>query len=367
MTTQDRIAALERFGYDPDEADFLVVVALHSGYFVRRQFLSFIKGTKGWRDDALIKKLVDRGHGEVSVFRHNRQIWHLNAKPLYDAVGEKDNRNRRERQPSTIKNKLMGLDFVLENLAKQYLATEREKLDYFRTTLKIAEEYLPTRWYTSPHGRGATAKHFVDKYPIFLAPLVGKQESVPHFCYVDEGLQSTDRFATYLAQYGALLNALSDFRVIYIAQHSSLFPSAERVFRKFAGLPAIQMLLDSDPEMPVLLTYFESRQDYETQEFSRFDTARLIAFREEKKRFAGELYDRLYKLWQTGGSRAVSAATHPEQEGAAALVPRFSTFVLHHDYDLFGTLTARRRGQSEEPEDRTHIRTQARTEHEDLR
>src|SRR6266852_1563289 len=143
MTLQDRIAALERLGYDHDEAQFLVIAALHSGYFVRRQFLSFIKGTKGWKDVALLNKLQATAHGEVSVFRHNRMVYHLGAKPLYDALGEQDNRNRRERQPSTIKNKLMGLDFVLEHPQHDYLATEREKLDYFVRTLKLAAEELP--------------------------------------------------------------------------------------------------------------------------------------------------------------------------------------------------------------------------------
>src|SRR5437773_7434871 len=56
MTTQDRIAALERFGYDYDEAYFLVIAALHSGYFVRRQFLGFVKRTNGWRDDGPAKE-----------------------------------------------------------------------------------------------------------------------------------------------------------------------------------------------------------------------------------------------------------------------------------------------------------------------
>ena len=354
MTTQDRIAALERFGYDHDEAHFLVIAALHSGYFLRRQFLSFIRGTKGWKDVALLNKLKANGHGDISVFRHNRIVYHLAAKPFYDALGEKDNRNRRERQPSTIKNKLMGLDFVLENLGNHYLATEREKLDYFVTTLKIPAENLPTRWYQSPHGRGATAKHFVDKYPLFLAVPPGEEEPVAHFCYVDEGLQSTDRFATYLAQYSGLLKRLPDFRVIYIAQHPGLFPSAGRVFQKFsAGQKPATGSLDFDQETQALLAHFEARQDYEAQDFSRFDTARLIRFREEKKRFAGERYDALYRKWQTGGARAVLGGLHPEQQLGKAPAPGFSTYLLHHDYDLFGTLTSRSKDRPSQTENQT--------------
>src|SRR5262249_3527107 len=155
---------LRKFGYDRPESEFLCLAALHSGYFLRRQYLSFIRGTKGWKDVVLLNKLKANRHCRTTLYRQNRMIYHLAAKPLYDALGERDNRNRRERQPSTIKNKIMGLDFVLDNPHHQYLATERERLDYFVRTLKIAPEDLPTRWYQSPRGRGATAKHFVDKF-----------------------------------------------------------------------------------------------------------------------------------------------------------------------------------------------------------
>jgi len=222
MTNEERVRALRRFGYEMEEAQFLCIAALHGGYFLRRQFLAFIGGTKGWKDVALVNKLKANQHCRITMYRHNRIVFHLSAKPLYDAVGERDNRNRRERQPSTIKKKLMGLDFVLDHPEYQYLATEREKLDYFLGKLKLSPENLPTRWYQSPRGRGSTAKHFVDKYPMVLAVALGETASVVHFSYVDEGLQSTDGFATFLAQYSRLLEVLADWRVIYIAQHHGL-------------------------------------------------------------------------------------------------------------------------------------------------
>ena len=126
MNAQDRIPALQTLGYDHAEAGFLSIAALHSGYFLRRQFLSFTGGTKGWKDVLLLNKLKANGHCRVTAYRHNRMVYHLSAKPLYEALGEKDNRNRRERQPSTIKNKLMCLDFVLDHPAYQYLQPKRK-------------------------------------------------------------------------------------------------------------------------------------------------------------------------------------------------------------------------------------------------
>src|SRR5215831_10943306 len=134
MTTPERMKALQCLGYELNEARFLCIAALQSGYFLRRQFLFFTGGTKGWKDVTFLNKLRLNRHCRVTVYRHNRMVYHLSAKPLYDALGEKDNRNRREHQPSTIKNKIMGLDFVLEHSTYQYLATEHEKLDYFVRT-----------------------------------------------------------------------------------------------------------------------------------------------------------------------------------------------------------------------------------------
>src|SRR5213592_572731 len=207
MTPLERIEGLQNFGYDLEEARFLCTAALHSGFFLRRQFLAFIDGTKGWKDVVLLNKLKANGHCRVTFFRHSRMVYHLSAKPLYDALGEKDNRNRREHQPSTIKNKIMGLDYVLEHPKYLYLATEREKLDYFLHTRNIVPANLPARLYSSPHGHDPKAKHFVESYPIFL-PTDKDEARVPHFCYVDEGLQTTDRFATYLSQYRRLFRGL---------------------------------------------------------------------------------------------------------------------------------------------------------------
>ena len=338
MTPLERIEGLQNFGYDLEEARFLCTAALHSGFFLRRQFLSFINGMKGWKDVVLLNKLKANGHCRVTFFRHSRMVYHLSAKPLYEALGEKDNRNRREHQPSTIKNKIMNLDYVLEHPDYHYLATEREKLDYFVRTRNIAPEDLPTRLYSSPHGHDPKAKHFVESYPIFLpAPVEGMAAQV-HFCYIDEGLQTTDRFATYMNQYGRLYAALSDFHVIYVAELPRLFASAERIFQRFVasvfGSPD-----PVDPEQQRLLAYFQRRRLYENQDFSDFDTAGLIRFREEKKRFAGEPYEALYTQWKAGDLESLGSALRSGPASSGTPIRQFSTYLLEHDYGLFGSLT----------------------------
>ena len=340
MTTLERIQALQKFGYDADEARFLPIAALHGGYFLRRQFLNFVGGTKGGKDVVLLKKLETNHHVRVSVYRHNRMVYHLCSKPLYEALREPNNRNRREHQPATIKNKIMYLDFVLEHQDQVFLATEREKVDYFVGTRNIAREDLPTRLFASHYGEKPAAKHFVDSYPICLVTgsdgTLG-QDKVPHFCYVDEDLQTTDRFATYLGQYSRLFRALGDFRVIYVAERPRLLASAERVFQRFcesAPPPASPVFT----EEAALAAYFERRRAYENQDFSGFDTAGIIRLREEKKRFASDHYEALYTGWKVGDPEVLIHKKGLGRGPDSTPRGRFSTYVLKQDYELFGTL-----------------------------
>src|SRR5262249_32630565 len=145
-----------------------------------------------------------------------------------------------------------------------------------------------------------------------------------HFCYVDEGLQSTDGFSTYLSQYSRLLAALPDFRVVYIAQHQELFGSARRVFDAFWGQAGSDGT-SLDPETRQLLEYFEARQQYEARDFSRFDTARLIRYREAKKHFSGGKFEGLYERWRACGDRAVLEVLDPGQLAKEPAAARFST------------------------------------------
>ena len=76
MTTGDeRIARLEELGYTEREASFLVLAALHSGYFLRRQYREFLGMSPGHADATLAEKVVAKGHAQVrqaGLFRLHR-------------------------------------------------------------------------------------------------------------------------------------------------------------------------------------------------------------------------------------------------------------------------------------------------------
>jgi hypothetical protein len=76
---------------------------------------------------------ADRGH-----------VYHLHATSLYRAIGEKDNRNRRDAPPERIARRLMLLDYILLQRGV-WLATEREKVKVFTTRFGVPESALPQR------------------------------------------------------------------------------------------------------------------------------------------------------------------------------------------------------------------------------
>src|SRR6266508_4088214 len=113
MTDETRIAALRAFGYTEREAEFLCLAALHGGYFLRRQYRAFLGRAAAVTVGTLIEKTLALQHAKAATFGQSMQVYHLCTRPFYSALGQAHNRNRRDRQISTMKNKIMTLDFVL--------------------------------------------------------------------------------------------------------------------------------------------------------------------------------------------------------------------------------------------------------------
>jgi hypothetical protein len=90
-------------------------------------------------------------------------VFHLYARPLYAAIGDEDNRNRRPAEWDAVLRKLMTVDFVLAHPATRFWATEAEKVALLRERL-IPEAVWPRRQYTSRRPGGLpTIRYFVDK------------------------------------------------------------------------------------------------------------------------------------------------------------------------------------------------------------
>jgi hypothetical protein len=340
MTNLERRAALEGFGYTEREAQFLCLAALHGGYFLRRQYASFLGGQDGGNVTQLIEKVLDLGHAQADTYKANAHIYHLAARPFYAALGQEDNRNRRRKELVTIKSKLMGLDFILAHLDKDFLATEQEKLSFFKDILHVEAEHLPSKNYAS-QGH-PTTRYFVEKYPISYSP--SPRPAAPpvvSFCFVDPGLFGVIGFETFLSHYSGLFTQLREFAVAYVAAKEVLFAKARSTFERFSnGGEVARNGISVNGPTEKILEYFEARRLFEARDFASFDRAKLIRFRDQQEEYSGPEIETLYARWKAGDRMDWPTDSCPKQDLPQGNLGRFSTYLLEHSYDLFGNVTA---------------------------
>jgi hypothetical protein len=170
MMFEQRVQALEPLGFTPRQTRFLALVALHSGYCLRRQYAAFAGVRYGKNVCDFLETLVERGLAERFTQRADRGlIYHLHARTVYRAVGERDNRNRREASAALIARKIMMLDYVLRHADLEWLATEADKVTTFAARYGVPPNELPQRVFAASHGGDVTTRHFIHKSPVAVA------------------------------------------------------------------------------------------------------------------------------------------------------------------------------------------------------
>ncbi|MEJ2083842.1 MAG: hypothetical protein P8Y94_17190, partial [Acidobacteriota bacterium] len=252
----------------------------------------------------LVERTLSNGHSHVTVFPNNTGVYHLSSRPLFEALGDPNNRNRRRRSPSAVKTKLMALDFVLADPERTYLATEREKVDYFANHPKISPDLLPRKVYSSKCSDDETVRYFVDKFPVFVSSAEADSPPVVSFCYVDPGARTPAGFDTFLNQYSRLFRHLGRLRLFYIADTERHFQASRRKVKSLVAF------LDSDAAHETycagILEYFRLEQLYETGQFHALTRDKLIRLKRARRLFSGPDTESLFRLWKRDGDRAVS-------------------------------------------------------------
>ena len=214
MTFIERVQALEPLGFSEVQTRFLVTVALHSGFCLRRHYTTFagLKYGQGVRD--FLERLVARKLARRFAFRPDRgHVYHLHASSIYEAIGQGDNRNRRPTSPALIARKLMILDYVLTQPDADWFATEQDKVRLFTTQYGIDRADLPQRVYLAGDGQGSrTTRYFVHKLPLF------RTGDPPVVSFVFLVTDTTGSGLTrFLHDHVRLLRRLPDWRIIALA------------------------------------------------------------------------------------------------------------------------------------------------------
>jgi hypothetical protein len=311
--------ALQSFGYTPQEAHFLYLVATHSGYFMRRQFLAFT-GAHGGKPMTLFgAKLQANKHARTESFPQHGVVYHVFASKLYRHF-ERDNlRHRQQHEVEYIERRLAVLDFVLSHLDLEYLETEPDKRAYFAQTLGIPSHHFPCSIYHRQPESQATVRCFVDRFPMYVHR--ASSPPVVTLSYVQPAVANLTEFGRHLKAYLPLFRELPEFCFLYLAHSDSHFDRAREIFDSLVTIP-----LGSNPAGD-LLRYFAIRKDWDDRQYSSLTEADLIFRNLAKQRFSAPRFEDLYRTWKTGRISEAQVREQLQSNGTKHAV-RFASQLL---------------------------------------
>jgi hypothetical protein len=332
MTFDERAQALAYLGLTPRQTRFLVTVALHSGFCLRRQFGAFAGVEYGKNVRNFLDQLVDRRLAARLHFEINRgHVYHVKARALYRAIGQDDNRNRRATSPALIARKLMLLDFALREPADEWCTTEQDKVALFRDRFQVPLAHLPRRVYVTHDGRPEPpARYFLEKLPIFLAG----QPPVVHFAFLVTE-PSVQPFARFLCDHRGLLSRLPAWAVVVVCPPHTVdlnpFKSAFAAFQSGSNRPR-----DAHSAQDVRW-YFATRKAVEENDVRALSVKLIDRFHGARRRFAGAAFESLYADWRTHGDQVLAHVEQPARPSMGS-TGHLLTCELPFTYTQFGKL-----------------------------
>lgn len=220
----DAIDTIRCLGYSERQASFIYTVAVHSGYFLRRQFTFAVQRRRGWIAANFLAKAKRAGHVREIQCAPGRLLYQLCAKQIYRIVGQKNSPNRRAKSPREIRRRLIMLDYVLAHLREQeFLETDASRRKFF-TQFGVKDDVL------------ASANKFGELLPVSVRR---EKTLTVLFTFIDEGQRSIAKFERFLSTHDKLLCSLPGFEVAYVAITPELFKEAQHLFgRLFPARPA---------------------------------------------------------------------------------------------------------------------------------
>jgi hypothetical protein len=321
MTLSPRVDAVVGLGFTHRQASFLVAVALHSGYCLRRQYEAFAGVRYGKNVRLFLDGLVTRGLAERFAGRADRgHVYHVHGRALYRAMGEVDHRNRRAAGPALIARKLMLLDAVIRRPDVAWFATEREKIALFVERLRVPVSIFPAQIAT-PATNGAQTRYFVHRLPVFLS----LDSLTPHFVYLSTD-GSPETFAGFLRDHKTLLRYVPRWTVVVVGRTE--WPGLRTVFDRFTASLAAPATPDE------LRWFFERRQLVERGDLTQVSVWDLRRYRDLRQRFDSPVHQAMYTDWVTTGRLSTTTPGSSTGDSHGTMV----TDVLPFAYEQFGSL-----------------------------
>ena len=204
-TLKDRAGKLAPLGWSGREAEWLALVALHSGAFTRSQWRHYFDDPHREMVSRFVRALVEKQlaiEDERSIFPGGARAVLLTGKPIYRALGIPDVRHRRSKAATTIvlTRRLLSLDYIIERPTFGWLPTEADKVHRFEA-LGLDRRTFPYRLY-GPDGKPQTPRYFAFKLPIAV------DDQAATFVYVDAGQTTDSELRAWGAAHTPLWSAL---------------------------------------------------------------------------------------------------------------------------------------------------------------
>ena len=223
---------LAEFGWTEREAEWIALVCLHSGCFLRSQMCRYLQIDRR-AASRLVRSIVANGFAvETHLIGHpgRRRLCRISHRQIYRALGVEHIRHRRAADPRLTLIRLLGLDYVLEHPTYHWLPANHEKVHFFHSKLNVPTDLLPSRVYKGRAGH--KQEFFVSKYPI------AHDKTTVTFLYIDPHDLTDKPLRSWLSDHRSLLDALSHagkrIRVVVVASDRKILTRAERILRPFS-------------------------------------------------------------------------------------------------------------------------------------
>lgn len=330
VATQDeRFRAIAEMGFTERQAHFLVLVLRHAGVCIPRQYASCAGIANGGRKcNAFFARLVRRGLAAAIPCVHNRaRLYHLHARSLYAAIGERSSRCRRPVPAGRTAERLMLLDAVLTTPHLDWLTTAAEKRAYLeRLTGSAALEPSSDPPADPPP---ATIRDLPGTLPIGID---GNGRVVLLYLATDPW---TDRFRTFLQGHARLLRVAPTWTI------RLAFPHPLEHFYS-----ACQAVIHDELERPLhpatigeLQWFFEHRRQSESGEPLHPMTKGFLNV--GYKVFGTPRFTEMYQRWRRYGDTVFEGISSPAiAEAMEAGRGTVECLVLTHAYRHLSPLVA---------------------------
>ena len=229
----DRLRSLGVPGWTGRDAEWLALVCLHGGVFLRPQYLAFL----GQSHPELARRFVRRCGKAAIEERWNAsglKLCRIVDRGLYRELGVPHLRPRRDATPAVALRSLLSLDYVIDHLDGPWLPTDDEKVAAF-TAAGVPKDVWPGRVYAGMDG--SRRRHFVHRLPLAL------DAARATFVFVQPEEETQSALRTWGGQHAGLWAALlADGRaveVVVVGRNAGRLEGAGRVLDGWVSSPDV--------------------------------------------------------------------------------------------------------------------------------